>query len=156
MKRTGLIVMCASVLILGIGCYWLFSNEEKKIRKSVTELQDAFRKPPSSNLIEKATSILRICQKFTDDFQGSIDRISIRDERSLKETVSWTIQLLAPLETLVDFESIRIQKPEAEAVVTLSILESREPELHRPEYRLKVTFFKSKNRWLLRSAEEIK
>lgn len=140
------------ICILFFGFKFL-RNDSKAIKSLIEKIKIEFNVPPQKNIMKEAYSILTICEYFHSDAKINIDNIRTNSKKELQEIVSYGKQFLSPINSMIEFKSLNVKKPEAFLLLNVKILNSNNPDLLKKEYNLSINLIKQKSKWLIHKVE---
>jgi len=150
MNLKTVIIVIISMLLIFTG-YKLINNPEKQIRKIIFKIQEELTLTPSDNIVLKSKSILRLADNFSKDFKGNFEgefeSHAIDNAQALKETISWVVVSMAPINSTLIFQSIKIEKKEANIILKASINSCKNAEFNNKTYIFNISLKKINSTW---------
>ncbi len=144
------------LVIFGISFSLRFiGSKEKKIQKVFRNLKTEFAKPFSDNVIETATTILKILSYFSKDYSGGMENFRVDSENGLREGVSYLVQSFSPVISELKFNKIEINENTAEVLLKVIIISSRSPRVLKSNYTFQIKMIKDKGKWLILSSDQV-
>jgi len=141
-----------TIILLFIFIFYKLTNTpEKQIKKTILKIQKELSQAISENIILKSKSIIRITNYFSKDFTGIIESQNINTSQELKETVSWVIMTIVPIQSKIEFKSIEINNKNAKIIVNVLINTCKNALFNNKNYVFNISFIKINKTWKISS-----